>query len=144
MAVAAARRRADAMNTASLSRTAPATSVEKDSRRWPTFSATMSSRPGSKIGISPALSLAMRSPILVDADDRVAEIGEAGAGNQPDIAAADHRYTHADPFLENWPQAECAIGAGRPATAAQLHKGLREADQPTAGYAVAAFAAPVY
>ena len=32
--------------------------------------------------------------ILVDADDRVAEFGEAGSRYQADIAGADHGYTH--------------------------------------------------
>ena len=33
--------------------------------------------------------------VLVDAGHMVAEIGEAGAGHEPDIAGADHRDTHA-------------------------------------------------
>ena len=32
--------------------------------------------------------------VLVDAGHLVAEIGEAGARNEPDIAGADHRDTH--------------------------------------------------
>ena len=33
--------------------------------------------------------------VLVDAADLMAEIGKAGAGNEPDIAGADHRDAHA-------------------------------------------------
>ena len=33
--------------------------------------------------------------VLVDAADAMAEIGKAGPGNEPDIAGADHRDTHA-------------------------------------------------
>ena len=32
--------------------------------------------------------------VLVDADHVVAEIGKAGAGNEADIAGADHRDAH--------------------------------------------------
>ncbi len=32
--------------------------------------------------------------VLIDAYDRMAEVGEAGAGDQPDIARADHRKSH--------------------------------------------------
>ena len=32
--------------------------------------------------------------VLVDADDLVAVLGEAGAGNQPDVSAPNHRYLH--------------------------------------------------
>jgi hypothetical protein len=32
--------------------------------------------------------------VLVDASHMMAEIGKAGAGNQSDIAGADHRDTH--------------------------------------------------
>ena len=37
--------------------------------------------------------------ILVDAGDLMAEIGKAGAGNEPDIAGADHGHAHShSPF----------------------------------------------
>ncbi len=35
--------------------------------------------------------------ILVDADHVMAEIGETGAGNKPNIAGADHRHMHGYP-----------------------------------------------
>ena len=34
--------------------------------------------------------------VLVDADDVMAEIGKAGAGNEADIAGADHRDAHVE------------------------------------------------
>ena len=37
--------------------------------------------------------------VLVDADDLMAEFRQAGAGNQADIARADHRDAH-----ENFPK----------------------------------------
>ena len=38
--------------------------------------------------------------ILVDAGDGVAEVGEAGAGNQADIACSDHGDAHGEGSLE--------------------------------------------
>ena len=52
------------------------------------------SRPGSQIGILPALSAVDLGPVLVDAADAVAKVGEARAGNEADIAGADHRDAH--------------------------------------------------
>ncbi len=36
--------------------------------------------------------------VLVDADDLDAELGKTGAGDQPDIAGADHGNTHGNPL----------------------------------------------
>jgi len=49
---------------------------------------------GSKIGISPRLSAAIRALSLVDAGDVMTKIVEAGPGDEADIAGADHGHAH--------------------------------------------------
>ena len=83
-----------AMNTASAARTASPASVANEGGRPPHCAATASSSPGSKIGSSPLRKPRDLRAVLVDADDIVAEIGKAGAGDEPHIAGADHCYPH--------------------------------------------------
>ena len=94
MAVAAARRRADGDEDGlgGLGRLGQVGGEGQPALA--TFLATSSARPGSKIGISPALQRGDLVGVLVDAGDVVAEIGKAGAGDQADIAGTDHRYAH--------------------------------------------------
>ena len=94
MAIAAARRRATAMKTASAS--APVLQFGRE--RQP---------PGADIGGDhfvearlvdrhlAALERLDLAGVLVDTDDVMAEIGKAGPGNEADIAGADHRDAHA-------------------------------------------------
>ncbi len=44
-----------------------------------------------------ALQQAHLDRVLVDADDVVAVLGQAGPGHQSDIPAANHRYLHSPP-----------------------------------------------
>ena len=58
------------------------------------------------MGIRPRRSSADLGRVLVDADDVVAVLGEAGAGDQPDIAGPDNRDLHA---RDSWMQAARAL-----------------------------------
>ena len=96
MAVAAARRRADRdEDRFGALRWRRARSVVKVSRPAATLRATSWSRPGSKIGMTPLFERLDLRCVLVDADHVMAEVREAGAGNQADIAGADDRDPHA-------------------------------------------------
>ena len=44
--------------------------------------------------MAPLLQLRDLRGVGIDADHVVTEVGEAGAGDEPDIAGADHRYPH--------------------------------------------------
>ena len=59
-----------------------------------TLAATTSSRPGSKIGMPPLRRVSTLACVLVDADDLMAELRQAGARYKPHIARADHRDAH--------------------------------------------------
>ena len=108
------------MKTASAPPTASARFVVNDSRPCRTFAATSSSRPGSKIGISPALQGVDLAGVLVDAGHLMAEIGKAGAGDQADIARADHGNLHlrcsnkAPARTANWVRLAPPLSKSRP------------------------------
>src|SRR4051812_15458463 len=76
-----------------------ARSVLKSRRPALTLEASSVSSPGSKIGISPRRSPATLSASLSTPGDLVAEIGEAGTGNQADIARANQANSHKRPAL---------------------------------------------
>jgi hypothetical protein len=52
--------------------------------------------------------------VLVDAADLVAEIGEAGPGDEADIAGADHRDAHGGSIFLKRRASAGAIGRGTP------------------------------
>ena len=115
MAVAAPRRRADGdEHRVGLAHRVAASSVVKDSRPARTFLATSSGKPRLE---DRHLALPKRRDlvgVLVDAGHDVAEIGEAGARDEPDIAGADHRYTQGASPKARRPAGDAARAASSP------------------------------
>ncbi len=74
-----------AMSTRSAPATAGLSSVEKVRRPPARLLPTSVSRPGSKMGIRFWFSASIFPGILINAGDRVSEIGKTGSGNEPDI-----------------------------------------------------------
>ena len=74
-------------------------SVVKRRRPVARLPATISSSPGSKIGICPGLEPLDLACVHVDADHVVADFGEAGPGHQANIAGAENGDAHAKPVL---------------------------------------------
>ena len=89
------------MNTASASATGAVRSVVKSSRPALTLDADQRVEPGLEDRDLAAAQGCDLVGVLVDAGDLVAEIGKAGAGNQPHIARADHGNAHENnPYVD--------------------------------------------
>ncbi len=110
-----------AMNCSAPCATARSTSVVNCSRPAAALRRTIGSRPGSWIGTPPLFEDIDLARVDVEAQHVVADLGEAGAGDQADIARADHRDLHVATPMDALIAASAATGlvacvTGRPTT----------------------------
>ena len=74
--------------------------------------ATIASSPGSWMGTPPRDRISILQRVDVEAQHVVADLGEAGSGDEPDIARPDHRDLHAAADSEALIAASAATGSG--------------------------------
>ena len=88
-------RRADGDELQRAVRDGASTSVVNCSRPAAALRRTIASRPGSWIGTPPPFRIVDLARVDVEAQHVVADLGQAGAGDEADVARADHRDLHA-------------------------------------------------
>ena len=101
-----------AMNCSAPCATAASWSVVKRRRPAATLRAIIASRPGSWIGTPPCVQDLDLARVDVEAQHVVADLGEAGAGDEADVARPDHRDLHARAPSDALMAASAATGSG--------------------------------